>query len=103
MGLFVLLDDLEGEELDVMLDRLVSPFPANESLGIKDGVLRVGGELVLGRVTNESLPVGGECYIGGRDPVALVVSNDLNSAIFEHAHTEKSNPTLEMTICNTIQ
>lgn len=43
---------LEGEVLDVMLHSRISPGAANQSLGIKNCVLRVGGELVLGSITN---------------------------------------------------
>jgi hypothetical protein len=53
MGLGILLDNLEGEELDVILDVLVAPVPANETLRVEDGVLRVRRQLILGRVTDQ--------------------------------------------------
>merc|ERR1719370_2671166 len=52
MGLGVLVDQLEGEELDVGLDGLVSELAPNETLGIEDSVLGVGGQLVLGGVAD---------------------------------------------------
>ena len=54
MGLGALLNDLEGVELDVILDSLVSPVSANQPLGIEHGVLGVAGQLVLSGVSNLS-------------------------------------------------
>ncbi len=53
MGLGILLDNLEGEELDVILDVLVAPVPANETLSVEDGVLGICRQLILGRVTDQ--------------------------------------------------
>jgi hypothetical protein len=53
MGLGILLDNLEGEELDVTLDVLVAPVPANETLSVEDGVLGIRRQLILGRVTDQ--------------------------------------------------
>ena len=36
--------------------------------------------------SHQSLSLGGECDIAGCDPVALVVSDDLNSAVLEDSH-----------------
>ena len=55
MGLAVLLLESEREELLVLLHRLVVPVPADEALGIKDCVLGVARQLVLGRITDEPL------------------------------------------------
>ena len=51
------LIDLEWPMLDVILDSLVIKLPTNESLGIKDGVLWVSGDLVLGSISDKSLLV----------------------------------------------
>jgi hypothetical protein len=53
MGLGILLYNLEGEELDVILDVLIAPVPANETLRVEDSVLRVSRQLILGRVTDQ--------------------------------------------------
>jgi hypothetical protein len=53
MGLGILLDNLEGEELDVILDVLVAPVPTNETLRVEDGVLGIRRQLILGRVTDQ--------------------------------------------------
>ena len=84
----VLLNKLEGEELDVSLDGLVGELTSDETLGVEDGVLGVGGQLVLGGVTDQSLAVGSEGDIAGSDTVALVVRDDLNTSIFEYANAE---------------
>ena len=82
----VLVDKLEGEELDVGLDGLVGELTPDETLGIEDGVLRVGGQLVLGGVADQPLAVSGECNIARGDTVALVVGDDLNSSVLKHSN-----------------
>jgi hypothetical protein len=75
-GLSTLVDDLEGEVLDVILDRLVVELLTDETLlqrllvncdyslperatyDIENSAVGVAGELVLGGVTNEALLVG---------------------------------------------
>merc|ERR1719357_1210244 len=52
MRLGVLLNKLEGEELDVSLDGLVGELTSDETFGVEDCVLGVGGQLVLGGVTD---------------------------------------------------
>ena len=89
MGLIIFVDDLEGEELDITLDGLVCPVSANQSLGVKDGVLRVGGQLILGSVTNQTLALFfRECNIRWRDSVTLVIGNDFNASVLENTNTE---------------
>ena len=85
----VLLNDLEWEVLDVVLDCGVGPIAANEPLGVENGVLGVGGQLVLGSITNQTLTLSGESNVGGGDTVALVVGDDLNAAVLEHSDTGK--------------
>jgi len=55
----VLVDDLEGEVLDVLLDLGIVETAADKTLSVEDGRVRVHGSLILGCVTNESL-LGGE-------------------------------------------
>ena len=79
---------LERVEFDVVLDSLVSPLSANQSLGIKHSVLRVAGQLILGSVSNQPLALSSEGNIGGSDTVTLVISNDLNTSILVDSNTE---------------
>lgn len=76
VGLATLVDDLEGEVLDIILDRLVLELLSDETflfcsqyLGIgaaglrraydiEDGAFGVAGELILGGVSNKTLVVG---------------------------------------------
>ena len=51
-GVGVLVNQLEGEELDVRLHGLVGELTADETLGLTDCVLRVVGQLVFGGVTH---------------------------------------------------
>ena len=54
VGSRVLFDDLEGPVLHILLDFWVIDLATNETLGIEDGVLRVGGILVLRSVTDSA-------------------------------------------------
>ena len=85
----VLLNKLEGEELDVSLDGLVGELTSDETLGVEDGVLGVGGQLILGSVTNQTLALFfRECDIRWRDSVTLVIGNDFNASVLENTNTE---------------
>jgi len=91
-GLFLALDldgddggtglglDLEGEVLDIGLDILVVKTATDETLSIEDGVGGVGGVLVLGGISDETLILG-EGDIGRGDTVTLVVGDDLDTAV----------------------
>ena len=66
--------------LHVFLNDRVIELPADQPLGIKDGIAGIFGDLVLGGVANESLVVG-EGDIGGSGSVTLIVGDDLDSII----------------------
>ena len=82
LGLRVVVDHREWPKLNVPLDRLVIKFATDETFGVKDCVVWIHGNLVLGSVANETLGVG-ERNIRGRCSVALVVGNDLNLAMLQ--------------------
>ena len=84
-GLAGLLDDLEGEVLHVGLDLGVLELAADEALGVENCVDGVHGDLVLGRVTDETLGVG-EGNERGCCAVTLVVGNDFDAVIAEDAN-----------------
>ena len=69
-----LLNDLEWPGLDVLLDGGVVVSPADQTLDIEDGVGRVHGSLVLGRLTDETL-LRGEGNEGWGSERALVVGD----------------------------
>ena len=60
VGLALPLQDLEGEVLGVLLHGGVAPGQAHKALGVEDGVLRVGRQLVLGGVARLLLFCGEE-------------------------------------------
>merc|ERR1712172_465161 len=86
LGLGGILDNSEGPVLHVGLDSRVIKLTSDQSLGVEDGVGGVDGDLVLGGVSDEPLGVG-EGDIGGSGPVTLVIGDDLDLAMLEHAHT----------------
>jgi len=68
--------------LEVLLNVLVRELTPDQPLGVEDGVGRVLGRLVLGRVADEALArARSEADVRGRDAVALVVGQDLNASI----------------------
>lgn len=79
-GLAGLLDDLEGEVLHIGLNLSIGELATNETLGVEDGVVRVHGDLVLGRITDQTLGVG-EGNERGSGAVTLVVGDNLNAVI----------------------
>ena len=84
-GLAVLVDDPEGEVLHIGLNLGIGELAANQTLGVEDRVLGVHGDLVLGRITDQTLSVS-ESNERGRRPVTLVVGDDFNSVISEDTH-----------------
>jgi len=54
----------EWPKLDVFLDLRISEFSSNESLGVKDGVLGISGDLGLGSISDETL-IFSEGYVRG--------------------------------------
>lgn len=83
----VLFSHGEWEILDIFLYSWIIPGSTNQTLGIEDGVLWVGGELIFGRISNQTLALGCECHVGGGDSITLVISDDLNTSILVHTNT----------------
>ena len=87
MGFAVLFNNFEWEELDIMLDSRVAPFATDKTFGVENSVFRVGGQLVLGCVTNETLAISSKGYLRRCDTVTLVVGNDFHAAILVYTNT----------------
>ena len=85
LGLALDVHHLEGPMLHVLLHCLVCELATDQPLGVVDRVLRVGGRLVLGGVTDEPLVVRRPRHVRRRDPVALVVGDDLHAPILPDA------------------
>jgi len=86
MGLGALFNQLEGEIFQVVLNRFVSPVASNQTLGIENGVFRVGGKLIFGSITNQTLTISSEGNIRRCDTVSLIVGDDLYSAVLENSN-----------------
>lgn len=63
MWLRVLFDDLEWEEFDVVLHGCVRPLATDQTLGVENGVLGIGGELILGCISDETFALSCECNV----------------------------------------
>ena len=74
------VDDLEGEVLHVRLDLRVLELASDKTLGVEDRVVGVHRDLVLGRITDQTLVVG-ERDVGWCRAVTLVVGDDLYAII----------------------
>ena len=66
--------------LHVFLNNRIIELPADQPLGVEDGIAGIFGNLVFGGVADESFVVG-EGDIGGSGSVALIVGDDLDSII----------------------
>ena len=86
VGLASLVDNLEGEVLDIGLNLSIAELATDETLSVEDGVVGVHGDLVLGSVTNQSLTLA-EGDIGGGGTVTLVVGNNFNTVILPDTDT----------------
>ena len=53
MGLGLLLNNLEGEVLNIALDVLIAPLTTDQTLGVEHGVLGVSSQLILGSISNK--------------------------------------------------
>lgn len=83
---------LERIVLDITLYRWLLPITPNKPLHIKDGVLRVRGQLVLGSISNQTFTIRGEGHIGRGNTISLVIGDDIHTSILEHTNTiEREN------------
>mmetsp|Transcript_51589 Transcript_51589/g.84543 ORF Transcript_51589/g.84543 Transcript_51589/m.84543 type:complete len:158 (-) Transcript_51589:92-565(-) len=80
-----LVDDLIGQKLDVLLHRGVLETPADQTLHVKQSLGRIDGGLVLGSLSDKPFFVG-KCDVRWRDSVALIVRDDLYSAILVNSY-----------------
>lgn len=84
--LSVLLNNLEGEVLDILLNVTLAELSSDKTLDVEDGAVRVGGELVLCGVTDKALLVV-PCDPRRCDTVTLVVDEDLDLAALHDTNT----------------
>merc|ERR1719228_268458 len=83
----VLFHNLEREELQVSLHSFVIELSADQSLGVKDGVLGISCQLILGCISNQPFTISSEGNITGSNPVTLVISDDFNTPVLEDSNT----------------
>jgi hypothetical protein len=85
-GLSSLVDDLERPVLHVGLDLSVGELASDQSLGVKDGVVGVHGDLVLGGISDETLRVV-ESDVRRGGSVTLVIGDNLDTVGLPHTDT----------------
>merc|ERR1719184_309163 len=85
LGQPVGVDHCEGPVLFILLNRAIIIFPSNQPLGVKDGIGRVDGNLVLSSITDKSFGVC-ESHVGRRGSIALIIGNDFYFAMLEGSH-----------------
>ena len=86
IGLVPSVDDFKRPELDVLLHGRVIKLSTNQTLDIKHSVLRVCRQLILSRVTDETLTIRGESYVGRGDSITLIICYDFYTTVLVHAH-----------------
>ena len=86
MWLSTLVNDLEGEMLDIELHFSIAELATDETLCIENGVVGVHRDLVLGSIADQTLVVG-EGDIRGSGSVTLVVGNDFNTVVLPDTDT----------------
>jgi hypothetical protein len=86
--------------LHVRLDFGVIELSTYQTFGVKDGVVRVHGDLVLGGITDETLRVV-EGHVGGSGSVSLVVRNDFYSVVLPYTHTGVGGAKVNADGCKT--
>mmetsp|Transcript_13694 Transcript_13694/g.18984 ORF Transcript_13694/g.18984 Transcript_13694/m.18984 type:complete len:86 (-) Transcript_13694:80-337(-) len=75
--------------LHVILNCAVREFSSNESLGIKNSIFWVHGNLILSCISNQSFVIS-EGHIRWSGSVSLVIGNDFNSIILPDSDTAVS-------------
>jgi NAD-specific glutamate dehydrogenase len=90
----ILADDLEGPVFDILLNGGIVHFATDEALGVKYGVVRIHGRLVLGRVTNETLRIR-KCNPRWGSAIALIISDDLNALVLPNSNAGVSCPKID--------
>lgn len=75
--------NLEGPELDILLDDLVTELTSDKTLSIEDSVGGVSSSLVLGSITDKTLFFG-EGNVGGGSVDTLIISDDFDLVVLEH-------------------
>jgi hypothetical protein len=69
----------------ILLNDRVGKLSADQTFGIEDGVMRIFGDLILGRVTDESFSLS-EADVRWSCSISLIVYDDLNSVVLPHTH-----------------
>mmetsp|Transcript_75942 Transcript_75942/g.111183 ORF Transcript_75942/g.111183 Transcript_75942/m.111183 type:complete len:99 (-) Transcript_75942:75-371(-) len=85
IGLAILLNDLEGEVLQISLQLHIVHLSPDQTLDIKEGVGGIRCSLPLGCFPDHPLCVV-EGHPGGRGEIALVIGDDDTALFLRHPH-----------------
>jgi len=82
----IIVNDGERPLLLVGLDTLIIETSTDEALSVEDSICWVHGDLVLSGISDQTLGVG-ESDVGWCGSVTLVVGDNLDLTVLEHADT----------------
>jgi len=78
--------NLKRPMLHILLNNWIIEFPSDQSLGIKHSIVWILSNLVLSRVSNQSLAFR-EGNIRRSSSVSLIIGDDFHSVVLPHSHT----------------
>lgn len=84
----------KGDHIPETQERRAESRKSRTNLHTKDGVERIHSDLVLGSVTDESFSIS-ERDIGGRGPITLIISNNLNTIMLPNSNTRVSGTEID--------
>jgi len=86
-GIAVLpLDDVVGDQFHVLLGHRIFEPATDQALHRENGIVGVGHRLALGRLTDQTLTILGECHDRRRCARAFGILDNLGFAPIHHRH-----------------
>ena len=86
--------NFERPVFHIRLDNGIIEFPADESLGIKNGVMWIFSGLIFGRITDESFSFS-EGDIRWSGSVTLIIGDDFNPIVLPDSNTGVSSSEID--------
>lgn len=84
----IFLHYFKWKVFEIFLNALVIPISTNQTLCIKNCILRIWSQLVFRGISDQTASVGSKSDVRWRDTVSLIVCYDFNSTAFENTDTK---------------